>query len=498
MPYLHDDQIGHLLRRAGFGARPDELETFRKLSFNGMIERVIEYERLPDDVDTHINQSGYVGNTPSTNNAPFQPNTVINDARQRWLFRMLHTNRPLQEKMTLFWHNHFATAYSKLSGLGGVGAVNATRYMAAKRSEDAGGVRGQLEMLRDNALGSFADILYNIATDTAMLYWLDGYLNTAAKPQENFGREIMELFTMGVGNYTEPDVYAAAKVFSGWNLQIVGAGAAVRAQFLYNPAQHDTSTKTFSFAVYPDGGKTIRARGSVDGMQEGRELIAGLAAHPNTARYLAGKLYRFFVSESGSVSDAFVQRVSNAYLRSSGDMKVVMREVLHSPEFWNDSTYFTRYSWPVEYVVRSLKDVGWKGFSVGGTTLTFLTGMGQELYNPPDVAGWDLGKAWFSTGSMLTRMNFESTLTANQRNRLFEDTWDAANKRARPFARTPEALVTYMLERVQTLPMSSDVYAELTGYLRATGEWTASEAQLKVKLPGLAHLITGSAEYQLI
>jgi len=497
MSYGYDEQIGHLLRRVGFGARPDELETFRKLSFNGMIQRVLEYERLPDDVDTHIGQPGYVGNTPSAAGG-FQPNTNIGDARQRWLFRMLHTNRPLQEKMTLFWHNHFATAFSKLSGIGSVGQSLATRYMAARPAEDPGRVRGQLEMLRDNALGNFRDILYNISTDTAMLYWLDGYLNTAAKPQENFGREIMELFTMGVGNYTEPDVYAAAKVFSGWNLKAAGSGAGLHAEFVYVGGQHDTSAKTFSFAVYPDGGKTIPARSGAGGMQDGLDLIAGLAAHPNTARYLAAKLYRFFVSESGTVSESFVNRVSNAFMRSSGDMRTVMREVLHSSEFWDDRSYFTRYSWPTEFVVKCLKDVGWKGFSVGGSTLTFLTSMGQELYNPPDVAGWDLGKAWFSTGSMLSRMNFASGLANNQRNRLFDDAWDAANHRARSFARTPESLVTYMLERVPTLPMSSTAYTELTGYLRATGEWTASDTQLKTKLPGLAHLVTGSAEYQLI
>src|SRR5205085_8194605 len=155
------------------------------------------------------------------------------------VFRMLHTNRPLQEKMTLFWHNHFATAYTKLSGQ--TNPAEATRYLAAKASEDPGGVRGQIEMLRDNALGNFRDILVNIAQDTAMLFWLDGYLNTRARPQENFGREIMELFTMGVGNYTEPDVYAAARVFTGWNLARAGSPAdgSQRFQFNYVAGQHD-------------------------------------------------------------------------------------------------------------------------------------------------------------------------------------------------------------------------------------------------------------------
>ena len=153
---------------------------------------------------------------------------------------MLHSNRPLQEKMTLFWHNHFATGYTKIAGE--LGAAEATRYMAAKPSEDPAGVRGQIEMLRDNALGNFRDMLIAIAMDPAMLVWLDGRTNTKAKPQENFGREIMELFTMGVGHYTEADVYAAARVFTGWNLRRSGDQAAGTQafQFVYNagPARH--------------------------------------------------------------------------------------------------------------------------------------------------------------------------------------------------------------------------------------------------------------------
>ena len=167
-------------------------------------------------------------------------------------------------------------------------------------------MRGQIEMLRDNALGNFRDILLDIAKDTAMLVWLDGRTNTKAKPQENFGREIMELFTVGVGNYTEPDVYAAARVFTGWNLQRAGRRdrpASQHYEFVYNAGQHETTAKTFSFADLPrrrqdDSG----ARRPPTGMQDGLDFINGLAAHPNTARYLATKLYRFFVSEFGAVN----------------------------------------------------------------------------------------------------------------------------------------------------------------------------------------------------
>ena len=173
-----DRQIEHLLRRAGFGARPDELATYGAMSITQAANALVNYDTVADDVDSFIGKPGYVSMTIS---GQFQPQAVINHARQRWLFRTVHTNRPLQEKMTLFWHNHFATGYNKIAGA--LNAAEASRYLAAKSSEDPGQVRGQLEMLRDNALGNFKDILLAIAKDTAMLVWLDGRTNTKAQPQ---------------------------------------------------------------------------------------------------------------------------------------------------------------------------------------------------------------------------------------------------------------------------------------------------------------------------
>jgi uncharacterized protein (DUF1800 family) len=481
-----DRQIEHLLRRAGFGARSDELETYARQSVRGAVETLLDYESIPDDVDQKIGRAGYVGMTAR---AAFSPRTVIIDARQRWLFRMIHTNRPLQEKMTLFWHNHFATAYTKIAGL--LSPEEATRYLAAKPSEDPAGVRGQLEMLREHALGNFRDILLNIARDPAMLVWLDGRTNVKARPQENFGREIMELFTIGVGHYTEADVYAAARVFTGWNLARPGAAGddTQRYEFAYVPGQHDTGDKTFSFPIYSGGSKTIKARPAADGMQDGLDLINALAAHPRTGRYLAIKLYRFFVSERGDVDPRFVDRVTAVYLQTRYDMKAVMREVLLSLQFWDDGAYFSRYSWPVEFVVRSIKDVGWRGFSVG-EALAPLSNMGQNLYDPPDVAGWEVGRLWFSTGSMLARMNFASALAANQRFNL------AAAASA--YAKSPERLLAYVLAGLPTARLDESVTAELSNYLGATEAWTGNPAQLQAKVAGLVHLVASSAEYQLI
>ena len=486
MAFVLDRQFEHLLRRAGFGARPDELGSYRVLSFGRAIDALVNYEQIEDDVDSKIGQPGYVG---MTSRGEFSPRTNIVDARQRWLFRMIHSDRPLQEKMTLFWHNHFATGYTKIAGA--LGAAEATRYMAAKPSEDPAGVRGQIEMLRDNALGNFRDMLIAIAGDTAMLVWLDGRTNTKAKPQENFGREVMELFTMGVGHYTEADVYAAARVFTGWNVRRSGDQAAgtQHLQFAYNAGQHDTSAKTFSFPLYPDGSRTIPGRPGSDGLQDGVDLATALAGSPDTARYLATKLYRFFVSESGGVSGAFVDRIANVYLANGFEMRPVLREVLMSQEFWDSASYFSRYAWPVEFVVRAIKEIGWRGFSVNDA-LPALANMGQTLYDPPDVAGWDPGPPWFSTGAMLARMNFAATLTSNQKFNL------AAA--AAPYARTPDSLLSYVLDSLSTAPLDNSVRSELANYLLATGPWTASTAQLQAKVPGLFHVVAATAEYQFV
>ncbi len=483
-----DRQLEHLLRRAGFGARQDELDTFRRQSIRGAVDLLTDFERIPDDVDQRIGQPGYAS---MTIRGQFSPQAVIGDARQRWLFRMVHTDRPLQEKMTLFWHNHFATAYSKINGL--IGSEEATRYLAARPDEDPGGVRGQLEMLRDNALGNFRQMLVDISQDVAMSFWLDGRTNVRLRPQENYGREIMELFTMGVGNYTESDVYAAARVFTGWNLARPGAATdrARRYAFQYFPAQHDTGDKTFSFPIYPDGNRTIRGRAAADGMQDGMDLIDALVRHPETPRYIGRKLYRFFISETGQIDERWLQRFSFVYFQSGYDMRAVIREVLLSGEFWDQASYYTRLSWPVEFVVRAIKDVGWRGFSLGDA-LTPLSNMGQNLYEPPEVAGWDSGRAWFSTGSMLARMNFAAALAGNQRFNL------ATAARSASAGGSPESLLAYVLEGMPCQDFDGPVRGELLDYLRSTTAWTGSAAQLQTKLPGLVRLVAGSPEYQFV
>jgi uncharacterized protein (DUF1800 family) len=485
-----DPRLNHLLRRAGFGASPSEAATFGQRGVSAAVDALVDFHRMPDDVDGAIGQAGYAAVTPSAGGMePFSPATVVNDARQRWIFRMVHSRRPLQEKMALFWHQHFATAYSKIANA--VGGATATQMMAAKRSEHPAGLAGQIELFREYALPNFRDLLVEVAKDPAMLIWLDGRTNTKARPQENFAREIMELFTIGVGQFTEADVYAGARVFTGWNLQRIGDPPRDPYgfyQFFFNAAQHDTNPKTFSFAIYPDGNKTIAPRAAASGMQDGMDLIAALARHPETSRRLARKLWAFFVSDLEPAPAGFVQSIATVYRQSDGHMAAVVRAVLTSREFVAPSSYFARYSWPAEYVARALKEVAYAGYPLN-SVLGPLSNMGQQLFEPPDVAGWGGGQAWFSTAAMLARMNFASMLTSRQRNEI------AAA--ATGNGATPEALLSYYLDRLTPAPFEPHAYSGLLEYLRNV-PWTGNAAQLRTKAPGLLHLIVGSSEYQLV
>jgi uncharacterized protein (DUF1800 family) len=484
---MADQQMQHLLRRAGFGSTPQELSSYSQFSYTGAVDALLNYDQVPDDVDSKIGTPGYVGVTAQ---GEFQPNTNINHARQRWLFRMVHSQRPLQEKMALFWHNHFATGYTKVQGASG-GGPDGARLMAAKPSEDPAQQLGQIELFRNYALGNFRDLLIEVAKDPAISLWLDGHTNTKAQPQENFGREVMELFTVGVGYYTEPDVYAAAKVFTGWNYTLTGGrgDGTGKYAFIFNQNQHETSAKTFSFPIYADGNKTIPARPASNGMQDGIDFINALAASPNTARYLARKLIRVFVTELSDPDPALVDKLAGTYLSSGFNMKAVMRDLFLSPQFTDSSSYFARYAWPVEFVARAIKEVGWAGYTVNDA-VAGLPNMGQVLFEPPDVAGWDLGQTWFSSGTMLARMNLGSTLTSNQRFNLRDA--------AKPFGKTPDSLLAWMLDRLSVAQVDSTLYNDLRSLLTSSGAWTGSDAQLLTKASGLAHIILAAPQYQFM
>jgi hypothetical protein len=446
-----NSEVDHLLRRAGFGVSPADAETFRDMSTSAAIAHLVDYEGRPDDVDARI-------------------------------------GRPDHAQVTS--KDLFATAFSKLTA--DSGNLQAAKMLAHKPA-GLRGPQGQLELFRQYALGSFRDLLLQVAQDPAMLVWLDGKSNTKAKPQENFGREVMELFTVGVGNYTEADVYAAARVFTGWNLrESVGYGDSdmnAYQEFVYNADEHETSAKTFSFPIYSTGSRTIAARSESAGIDDGVDLITALAMHPETARRLARKFWNFFISEIYLPDPAFVEAAAAIYLQNRTEIRPVVRYVLTSPWFNSPSMRYARYSWPTEFVARAIKEVGWQGFSLDKVRAP-LANMGMLLFEPPNVGGWPLGAGWFSTGTMLARTNFAATLAASQQENLavtFESD-----------GRTPQALLAAMLDRVTPAPFDALPQQALVSYLVAGGPWTGSAAQLNTRAAGLARLLVGSSEYQLV
>ena len=483
-------EIDHLLRRAGFGVSSADADIFRDMSPAAAVTYLVDYEGRPDDVDERIGRPDHV--LVATKDL-FAPDIDIEDARQRWLFRMIHSRRPLQEKMALFWHNHFATAFSKLAADSG---ERQAAKMLAHKPGVLRGPQGQIELFRQYALGNFRDLLIQVAQDPAMLVWLDGQSNTKAKPQENFGREIIELFTVGVGHYTEPDVYAAARVFSGWNLR--GSDDYRRdeygdlnayQEFVYNADQHDTSDKTFSFPIYTNGSRTIAARSESAGMQDGVDLITALALHPETARRLARKFWHFFISDIHQPDPAFVESTAAVYLQNSTRIAPVVHHVLTSSWFNNPAMRYARFSSPAEYVVRAIREVGWQNFSLDKARSP-LAAMGQQLFEPPNVAGWPPGAAWFSTGTMLARTNFAATLAASQKEFLAASLASDGG--------TPQALLAAMLDRVTPAPLDSGPQQALMSYLGGAGTWIGSGEQLNTRSAGLVRLLVGSSEYQLI
>ena len=482
-----DPDVDHLLRRAGFGASLADVETFRDMSPFAAIAHLVDYEGRPDDVDDRI---GRPDHAQVATRDLFAPDIDVEDARQRWMFRMVHTRRPLQEKMAMFWHNHFATAYSKLAA--DSGTRQAAKLLAAKPGV-LRGPQGQIELFRQYALGTYRDLLLQVAQDPAMLIWLDGKTNTKARPQENFGREIMELFSVGVGYYTEADVYAAARVFTGWNLrksqQFDDDDMNAYQEFVYDAAEHDGGEKTFSFPVYGNGSRTIPARSESAGMQDGIDLITALAVHPETARRLARKFWNFFVSEVHAPDPSFVASIATVYLQNGTQIRPVVRAILSSPWFNDPAMRHARYSWPAEFVARAIKEVGWQNFSLDKVRAP-LANMGQALFEPPNVGGWPTGAGWFSTSTMLARSNFAATLAASQKGFL------AVALEAD--GSTPQNLLAAMLDRMSPAPFDSAPQQALMSYLVAGGPWTGSPSQVSTRAAGLARLLVASSEYQFI
>jgi uncharacterized protein (DUF1800 family) len=380
-----------------------------------------------------------------------------------WMQRMIATRRPLQEKLTLFWHGHLTSALSR---------VNQLRFT----------MTAQNEFFRRNALGSFHDLILGVSREPAMILWLDNNTNRKGKPNENYARELFELFTLGRGHYSEADVREAARAFTGW-FQRDGV-------FTFNAAQHD------------DGSKTVFGR---TGNWDGADICAMAVAHPAAGPFLARTLWEFFAYPNPE--PAVVEELTSVYYSSRYDIRAVMRALFTHPAFYSERAYHALVKSPTEVIVGFLRAL--EADLSGATSETRLalarqlgsvaSAMGQVLFNPPNVDGWPGGAAWVGTSALITRYNFAAIAA---RDGYPGVTIDVAGTLARHNLTTPAAIV----EHFATLLVDGDLTAAqrrtLVDYLvqddrGRTVAWTLNEATIAKKVRGLLALLATAPQYQL-
>ncbi len=366
----------HLFRRAAFGvpaydpkstgyaglqqAVKDGLEpTLDRLEKGG--PGVAAFDDLLNDLAPRMGKGG--------NRFNFEPEVPKQEIRGWWLYAMLFSPHPLRERMTLFWHNHFATSIAKV-----------------RRSEL---MVKQNITIRTHALGKFQPLVMAVSRDPAMLVWLDSNSNVKSYPNENYARELMELFSLGTGNYTEKDVKEAARAFTGWHTD--------GQEFSFTANQHDEGAKTF-----------LNRTGNWDGT----DVIRIILEQPATARFLAGKLYRYFISESEPPPAALLEPLAEQLRKSDYDIGAAVRTILRSRLFFSEHAYRRRIKSPVEYVIGLMRALDDRADV--GSLASVMNGLGQDLFAPPNVKGWDGGKAWLNTATLLARHNLAWTMVSTE------------------------------------------------------------------------------------
>ena len=366
--------MAHLMRRAGFGESREQLEERIVSGYEASVEELLHPEKTqPVDLFELFRYQPWA----------WKPGTVFGMGHASWTYTALNTQAPLQEKMALFWHGIFATGVSKV--------------------DHWDEVTDLIDTFRENGLGSFKDLLIKVAKNPAMIYWLDNNENHADRINENWGRELLELFSMGVGNYTETDVRECSRAFTGWTMSPKLPRFPMGRFdwfFEYRDEDHDQGEKTFLGHA---------------GNLSGQDIIEIICKQPATIRFIARHLYNFFVADEPQVpawsvkapiDPGAVNILADALAESDLDIRYTLR-VLFNSEFFKNAR-FKKLNSPAEVVIGTLRLVGGSDFpGPGFGNLSRQTGyMGQELLNPPSVEGWHTGIEWINSGSLMRRTNF--------------------------------------------------------------------------------------------
>ncbi len=455
--------MAHLMRRAGFGATREELEERAAKGYEATVEELLNSESQPA-----LDRFELVRYHPWT----WKPGTLPGMGAVEWLWYMVNTKRPLEEKMTLFWHHLFATGVSKVDHYDEITAMVAT--------------------FREKGMGSYRDLLLDMAKNPAMIYWLDNCDNHADAVNENWGRELLELCSMGVGNYTEVDVREASRAFTGWTIEPkLPRGPIGRHDwhFTYRADDHDDGEKSFL-------GET--------GNLGGEDIIDIICAHPASASFIARHLYNFFVADEAQVpawavtpprdQDA-IDTLTDALVDSGYDIRSTLRVLFNSDFFKN--ARFARLKSPAEVVVGTLKLVG--GFEFPAPGIGEMSRqpnyMGQDLLNPPSVEGWHTGTEWINSGSLMRRINFTADMVGNTSRPGVQS---MINRLKGQNSQTPEAFVDACLELMGPLEVNQETRQELVDHAKIGGNlnWANDAAGSSERVGEILQLIVSTRDYQ--
>ena len=465
MPSTDLALVAHLMRRAGFGATRPELEGYATQSYEGIVEDLLHPERFPEVADDVVVRYWMELNNPDS----------VEPWNTRWMYRMVNTARPLEEKMALFWHHVFATSVGK--------------------SEHGPSSKAQIDLFRRNAVSDMRTILVDLARDPAMIHWLDNCENYGDRPNENWGRELLELFSMGVGKYTEQDIKMASRAFTGWTfIQPIPLDPYGRypSEFVYREDDHDDSEKTFLGHV---------------GRLTGEDIIDIVAKQPATARFISRHLYNFFVADEPQVPSwhevpprepEAIDALCSAYFDSDGSVREMLR-VLFSSDFFKDAR-FTKVKSPAELAAGTIKLAGTHRFPDpalhDAPTATGL--MGQHLMTPPTVEGWHTGREWIDCGTLAERVNFAVNEVADPTLPGIGAIADRLAAEAGPLA--PDQFVDRTLDLVGPMIVESQTREALLDYANSGGDLRfdtdAEREESSARVARMVQFIVASVEYQ--
>lgn len=378
------ERAAHLARRAGFGASARELAALVDRGFESAVATFVDFEESDPAFDALAHETGGAIGDVADDERPGQP--LIENVRLWWIFRMVHTRAPLREKLTLLWHDHFACQENE--------ELRATLMLEQNR------------LFRRHAAGSFRELLHGVARDPAMLMYLDNRINVAAHPNENWARELMELFTLGVDRYTQRDVVEVARCFTGWTTEDDASTS-----FVFRPERHDPRDKSVL-------GRTIVGRAGADGVEEGHEVLDHLLTREECAPFVARKIARWFHDDEPD--EELVDALAGVLRANDWSVRETVRALFLSRAFHDPARRFTFRRTPVDWIAGTARSLGvWNVHALRPESTT--RAMGMHLFRPPSVAGWDLGPAWANAAAALARRDFAEQLSR------------AAHAHARPF-----------------------------------------------------------------